>query len=97
MATFAAARSLLRTSSSAVRTSAPRFAAASKPKSNPFSLPKQSPISSPRIFRSPVELSCCVESLMPYHTATASALLTSMLSVSPQHYSWTFEGLAKDF
>ncbi|XP_074272263.1 protein NUCLEAR FUSION DEFECTIVE 6, mitochondrial-like isoform X3 [Silene latifolia] len=96
MTTFAAARSLLRTSSSAVRTSAPKFAAAPKPKSNPFNLPKQSPISSPRIFRSPVELSCCVESLMPYHTATASALLTSMLSVSPQHFGWTLEGKDPD-
>ncbi|KAL9243629.1 hypothetical protein vseg_017490 [Gypsophila vaccaria] len=89
MATIAAARSLLRSSSSAARTTASRFSAAPKPKSNPFSLPKQTP----RIFRSPVELSCCVESLMPYHTATASALLTSMLSVTPRHFGWTLEGV----
>lgn len=42
--------------------------------------------------RSPVELSCCVETLLPYHTATASALLTSMLSVSQRSYGWTPEG-----
>lgn len=44
------------------------------------------------VIRSPVELSCCVESLMPYHTATASALLTSMLSGAPRRFGWTPEG-----
>ncbi|XP_021765971.1 protein NUCLEAR FUSION DEFECTIVE 6, chloroplastic/mitochondrial-like isoform X1 [Chenopodium quinoa] len=96
MASFAAARSILR-SSPAARSAAPRFSAAAKPKSNPFSpssfnLPKQKTLSAPRIFRSPVELSCCVESLMPYHTATASALLNSMLSAAPRSAGWTPEG-----
>ncbi|KAK9714622.1 hypothetical protein RND81_06G107700 [Saponaria officinalis] len=95
MATMAAARSLLR-SSSAVRSTTTRFATAPKPKSNPFNLPKQNSLSSPRIFRSPVELSSCVESLMPYHTATASALLTSMLSVTPRHFGWTPEDCNDD-
>ncbi|KAK9706728.1 hypothetical protein RND81_07G148000 [Saponaria officinalis] len=95
MATMAAARSLLR-SSSAVRSAATKFSGASKPKSNTFSIPKQNFLSSSRIFRSPVELSCCVESLMPYHTATASALLTSMLSVAPRHFGWTLEDCNDD-
>lgn len=43
-------------------------------------------------FRSPVELSSVsVMSLLPYHTATASAVLTSMLSASPCG-RWSIEG-----
>ncbi|KAK9936421.1 hypothetical protein M0R45_013264 [Rubus argutus] len=92
MASFAA-RSMLR--SAAGRTTVgSRLASAAKPKPSaaPFSIPKQNknPISH-GIFRSPVELSCCVDSLLPYHTATASALLTSMLSVSQRSYGWTPE------
>ncbi|KAI5390671.1 hypothetical protein KIW84_075826 [Lathyrus oleraceus] len=43
------------------------------------------------LIRLPVEMSCGVQSLLPYHTATASALLTSMLSVSRHSYGWTPE------
>lgn len=42
--------------------------------------------------RNPVEMSFCVESLLPYHTATASALMTSMLSISGQSYGWLSDG-----
>ncbi|CAK7350542.1 unnamed protein product [Dovyalis caffra] len=94
MSATAAARSFLR--STAARTSAAaRLACAPKPGSkpafSPFRISKQSPLS-PRIFRSPVEMSCCVETMLPYHTATASALLNSMLSVSRRSYGWTPEG-----
>ncbi|KAK9268218.1 hypothetical protein L1049_010661 [Liquidambar formosana] len=86
---LAAARSVVRSAS--VRNAAARLSAGAKPAArSPFSLPKQKPLSH-RIFRSPVELSCCVESMLPYHTATASALLTSMLSVTPRSYGWTPE------
>ncbi|XP_062013091.1 protein NUCLEAR FUSION DEFECTIVE 6, mitochondrial-like isoform X1 [Rosa rugosa] len=92
MASFAA-RSMLR-SAAARTTLGSRVASAARPKPSaaPFTIPKQN--KNP-IFRSPVELSCCVETLLPYHTATASALLTSMLSVSQRSYGWTPEGQDK--
>uniref|UniRef100_A0A0D3CE99 Protein NUCLEAR FUSION DEFECTIVE 6, chloroplastic/mitochondrial-like n=1 Tax=Brassica oleracea var. oleracea TaxID=109376 RepID=A0A0D3CE99_BRAOL len=53
-----------------------------------FGMPKQSPLSN-RVFRQ-AKLSCCVETMLPYHTATASALLNSMLSASRR--GWIVEG-----
>ncbi|XP_041026135.1 protein NUCLEAR FUSION DEFECTIVE 6, mitochondrial-like isoform X3 [Juglans microcarpa x Juglans regia] len=90
-----AARSVLRSTSartaSAARLTAGAGAGArARPASSPFRIPKQNPIAH-RIFRSPVEMSCCVETLLPYHTATASALLNSMLSASLRSYCWTPE------
>ncbi|CAL9164790.1 unnamed protein product [Musa hybrid cultivar] len=43
------------------------------------------------ISRSPVELGCA-QSLMPFHSATATALLTSMLSTRPGGWTWLSEG-----
>ncbi|XP_023518414.1 protein NUCLEAR FUSION DEFECTIVE 6, chloroplastic/mitochondrial isoform X1 [Cucurbita pepo subsp. pepo] len=66
---------------------------------SPFGIPKgkQSPLSqSHRISRFPVEVSCCVESLLPYHSATASALFTSMLCISCRSYGWTPEDCIDD-
>ncbi|XVF27594.1 hypothetical protein REPUB_Repub14bG0122000 [Reevesia pubescens] len=92
---MSAARSGLRSAVSRA-TAATRLATAPKPilrpACSPFRIPKQNPLPS-RIFRSPVELSCCVETMLPYHTATASALLTSMLSVSRRSSGWTPEGI----
>nr|GLL28870.1 protein NUCLEAR FUSION DEFECTIVE 6, chloroplastic/mitochondrial-like [Ipomoea trifida] len=78
---------------SSVRTAATRAAAGAKRRTSasPFAIPTQRPLTS-RIFRSPVELSCVrVDTMLPYHTATASALLNSMLSVAPRCYGWTLE------
>ncbi|WRX26752.1 hypothetical protein QQP08_019239 [Theobroma cacao] len=41
-------------------------------------------------------MSCCVETILPYPTATASALLTSMLSVSRRSSGWTPEECRKN-
>ncbi|WCJ29115.1 nuclear fusion defective 6 [Euphorbia peplus] len=84
-----AARSVFR--SSAFRTAR----MASGPKASPFATSKKNPLSHP-LFRSPVQLSCCVETMLPYHTATASALLTSMLSVSTRNFGWTAEDCNDD-
>ncbi|XP_062095769.1 protein NUCLEAR FUSION DEFECTIVE 6, mitochondrial-like isoform X2 [Humulus lupulus] len=95
MSSFAAARSVLRSATAAGRTSmGSRLAAGakSKPSSSPFSIPKQKQsCPSGRTFRSTVETSRCLDSMLPYHTATASALLTSMISVSRRTCGWTLE------
>ncbi|XP_019267177.1 PREDICTED: protein NUCLEAR FUSION DEFECTIVE 6, chloroplastic/mitochondrial-like isoform X3 [Nicotiana attenuata] len=95
MATFAA-RSVLRSATTSGRAAAARLASGAKPKSSPFRIPTQKPLTA-RIFRSPVEMSSVrVESMFPYHTATASALLTSMLSATPRSYGWTLEDCNDD-
>ncbi|PHT49371.1 hypothetical protein CQW23_09118 [Capsicum baccatum] len=78
------------------RSASTKIASGAKPKSSPFRIPAQKPPNA-RIFRSPVEMSCVrVESMFPYHTATASALLTSMLSATPRSYGWTLEDCNDD-
>ncbi|KAL4312202.1 hypothetical protein GQ457_01G041990 [Hibiscus cannabinus] len=86
-------------SRSVLRSAATRLAGVPKPMPRPACSPiwisKQNPLSS-RVLRLPVELSCCVETVLPYHTATASALLTSMLPVSRRSSGWTPEDCNDD-
>ncbi|KAI3465806.1 hypothetical protein Pfo_022469 [Paulownia fortunei] len=89
---IAAARSVFRPST--VRNAAARLAPQPKAARSPFRLPSRTPLAQ-RLFRSPVEMSACVLSMQPYHTATASALMTSMLTVSGCGFGWLSEGLDK--
>nr|GEZ91048.1 hypothetical protein [Tanacetum cinerariifolium] len=68
---------------------AARLSSAAKSSSTFRSIPRK-PISH-RIFRCPVELSVCLETFQPFHTVTASALMTSMLTQSPRSYAWLSE------
>ncbi|KAL9243796.1 hypothetical protein vseg_017641 [Gypsophila vaccaria] len=95
MATMAAARSVFR-STSAARAAAAPFAAAAKSSAprSAFRSPSASTLlNSSRIFRCPAELSACLETMQPFHTATASALLTSMLAVASRSSAWAPDGL----
>ncbi|XP_024991206.1 protein NUCLEAR FUSION DEFECTIVE 6, chloroplastic/mitochondrial-like isoform X2 [Cynara cardunculus var. scolymus] len=93
----AAARSFLRSTS--VRNAAARISSEAKckgaPSPSPFRFSTTKPLSH-RIFRCPVEMSVCLETMQPFHTATASALMTSMLTLSRQGYGWLSEACNND-
>ncbi|CAJ1978895.1 unnamed protein product [Sphenostylis stenocarpa] len=89
----AAARSIFR-SCSAGR-SVFRVASEAKTFRSPFRITSNRPVSQSTL-RLPVELSSCVESMMPYHTATASALMNSMLSISSRTCAWIPEDCNDD-
>ncbi|XP_058100567.1 protein NUCLEAR FUSION DEFECTIVE 6, mitochondrial isoform X1 [Magnolia sinica] len=89
------ARSVIRSSSSirnAAATAAKLGTEAKAGRSTTSSFFRSSSSPSRFLLRSPVEMSCCVETLLPLHTATSSALLTSMLSVTRPGYGWLSEG-----
>ncbi|XP_078151768.1 protein NUCLEAR FUSION DEFECTIVE 6, mitochondrial-like isoform X1 [Carex rostrata] len=95
MASFAAARSVFRSSSS-LRSAATNVASHARSSRAPsFYLPKRGGAiaQAPRFLRSPLEMSSfCVESLLPMHSVTASAVMTSLLAVSRRGYGWLSEG-----
>ncbi|XP_050206646.1 protein NUCLEAR FUSION DEFECTIVE 6, mitochondrial-like isoform X1 [Mercurialis annua] len=99
MPPFTAARSIFRSASSA-RSAATRLASKTKPNTSPASPFRTSPNNkkplSQSLLRRPVGMSFCVESMMPYHTVTASALMTSMLSISRDGYGWLLEACNDD-
>ncbi|KAJ0668223.1 hypothetical protein HanPI659440_Chr17g0686661 [Helianthus annuus] len=90
----AAARSFFRSTS--VRNAAARISSEAKCKAgaapSPFRFSTTKPLSH-RVFRCPVEMSVCLETMQPFHTATASALMTSMLTVSRTGYGWLPQGI----
>ncbi|GFS30592.1 hypothetical protein Acr_00g0012810 [Actinidia rufa] len=81
----AAARSVFRSTS--VRNAASKLASEATATRASFRLSSRKPLSH-RIFRCPAEMSVCLGSMQPFHTATASALMASMLSISQRSYGW---------
>ncbi|KAL3624870.1 hypothetical protein CASFOL_031538 [Castilleja foliolosa] len=97
MSTFAA-RSFIRSATTSARSATARLSGGVKPRASPspFRIASQKPLSA-RIFRSPVEMSSVsVVSMLPYHSVTASALLNSMLSISPCGQGWSIEDCNDD-
>ncbi|VFQ78487.1 unnamed protein product [Cuscuta campestris] len=95
MAAVAAARSVFRSATSSARSAATRLSTGAKfrASASQFRFPTQKPLTA-RIFRSPMELGCVrVETMLPYHTATASSLLNSMISIAPRSRAWSIEDL----
>ncbi|KZV27272.1 hypothetical protein F511_04725 [Dorcoceras hygrometricum] len=85
----AVVRSVFR--SPTVRNTATRLASEAKSPRSASRLPSRTPLTH-RVFRCPAEMSACLGSMQPYHTATASALMTSMLTVSRCGFGWFLEG-----
>ncbi|KAE8730339.1 CAP-binding protein 20 isoform 1 [Hibiscus syriacus] len=81
---LAGARSVLR--SSFARNAAAGLAPKSRAAPSLFRVSSRIPLSN-SIFRCPVEASLGLQSVLPYHSATASALTSSMRSVSRRGYA----------
>ncbi|KAI3728640.1 hypothetical protein L6452_17279 [Arctium lappa] len=87
MAGTAAVRLFIRSTS--VRSAAARLS--SGVKTSPIRLSATKPLSH-RIFRCPVELSVCLETVQPFQAVTSSALMNSMLIISRRSYGCLPEG-----
>ncbi|CAM8979590.1 unnamed protein product [Rhodiola kirilowii] len=93
MSSAAAARSFLRSASVRNAVSSARLKSAP---SSPLRMPNLRPLS-PRNCRSQLALAgVCAETMLPFYTATASALLNSMLSVTRHGHGWAFEAFNDD-
>ncbi|XP_038887456.1 protein NUCLEAR FUSION DEFECTIVE 6, mitochondrial-like isoform X2 [Benincasa hispida] len=88
MASFAG-RAIFRSSSGKAATLL-SVGARAAPARSPFRIASKRPFSQCSV-RIPVEMSFCVESMLPFHSATSSALMISMLSVSRHNYGWLSE------
>ncbi|XP_010540884.1 PREDICTED: protein NUCLEAR FUSION DEFECTIVE 6, chloroplastic/mitochondrial isoform X3 [Tarenaya hassleriana] len=95
MATASVARSIFRATSSRTTATAGRFSSQAKSAPSMFRSTSRRSSLIPSL-RSPVQLSFCAESMLPYHTATASALMTSMLSISGCSYGWLSDACNDD-
>ncbi|XP_071691325.1 protein NUCLEAR FUSION DEFECTIVE 6, mitochondrial-like isoform X2 [Rutidosis leptorrhynchoides] len=95
-----AARSFFRSTS--VRNAAARVTSEAKckpgtsPSPSSFRFSTTKPNSNRIIFRCPVEMSACLETMQPFHTVTASALMTSMLTLSRSSYALLPQACNKD-
>ncbi|CAM8983725.1 unnamed protein product [Rhodiola kirilowii] len=93
MSSAAAALSFLRSASVRNAVSSARLKSAPR---SPLRMPKLRPLS-PRNCRSELAMAgVCAQTLLPFHTATASALLNSMLSFTRHGYGWTLEAFNDD-
>ncbi|CAK9315482.1 unnamed protein product [Citrullus colocynthis] len=90
------ARSVFRSFSGSARRAAAHIGSQAKPSSSsPFRMATSKPLSH-RIFRCAPEMSFCLESMMPFHSASSSALMTSMLSITRHSCGWLPEACNDD-
>ncbi|XP_022986408.1 protein NUCLEAR FUSION DEFECTIVE 6, chloroplastic/mitochondrial-like isoform X2 [Cucurbita maxima] len=90
------ARSVFRSFSGSARRAAAQIGSQAKlSSSTPFRMATTKPLSH-RTFRCAAEMSFCLESMMPFHSASSSALMTSMLSVSRSSCGWLPEACNDD-
>ncbi|XP_020576424.1 protein NUCLEAR FUSION DEFECTIVE 6, chloroplastic/mitochondrial-like isoform X2 [Phalaenopsis equestris] len=93
MAAATAVRPILR--SAAIRNATARFASKTSGARSPCLIPKLGS-TTPRFLRSSVVSCLCLESVLPMHSATSSALMISLLSISTHDIGFLSKGYAND-